>query len=249
MKLVGEDFMYIGGARQLKNGEVVQVGTGPPFVSSFLAKLTHAPDMIMFLGSGVLDPGLGRALGGSDIKLLNECTCITGYREFYELLQAGYVDVGFVGAAQMDKYGNINTVVIGDYQRPKVRLIGAGGGSDIATLAKKTLVALRHEPRRFVEKLDFLSSPGYLNGPGAREKAGIKRGGPYKVVTDLGILCFDEETKMMKLESVHPGVSVEDVRRNTGFELIIPHRPQEQEPPTKEEIKCLEKIYKILEIK
>lgn len=242
MKKSREDLMFIVGARQIKDGEAVLVGTGPPLISAALSKMVHAPNMTMFI-AGVVNPRIrGLTLGTSDIKLLNECACVIGYRELYELLQAGYIDVGFMGAAQIDKYGNINTTAIGDYQKPKVRLFGSGGSNDIASLAKRTIVMVPHERRRFVEKLDYLTSPGYIDGPGARTRIGLKGDGPYKVVTEMAIMGFDEETKKMKLEAIYPGVNVAEVQRNTGFELIITDQVPKIEPPTTEEMKCLKKL-------
>lgn len=242
MKKSREDLMIIVGARQIKDGEAVLVGTGPPLISAALSKMIHAPNMTMFI-AGVVDPRIrGLTLGTSDIKLLSECACVVGYRELYELLQAGYINLGFMGAAQIDKYGNINTTAIGDYQKPKVRLFGSGGSNDIASLANRTIAMVPHERRRFVEKLDYLTSPGYIDGPEARTRVGLKNCGPSKVVTGMAIMGFDEETKKMRLEAVYPGVKVAEVQRNTGFELIISDLIPEIEPPTTEEMRCLKKI-------
>ena len=154
--------------------------------------------------------------------------------------QLGFVDYAFLGAAQMDAYGNLNTTVIGDHTSPKVRLPGSGGGNDAGSLCWRTIILMRHDRRRFVEKIDFLTTPGYLTGPGAREEAGLPAdSGPYQVISQLGVMGFDDETKRMKLISVHPGVTVEDVVENTGFELIIPDEVSETTPPTDEELRLL----------
>jgi len=154
--------------------------------------------------------------------------------------QLGYVDYGMLGAAQIDMYGNINTTAIGPYERPKARLPGSGGGNDVGSLCWRTIVIMQQDKKRFSKKLDFLTTPGYLDGPGARERAGLPEGtGPYRVVTQLGVLGFDEETKRMKLLAVHPGVSVDDVKANTEFELVIPSEVAIISPPTAEEIRLL----------
>jgi glutaconate CoA-transferase subunit B len=156
------------------------------------------------------------------------------------MAQQGLVDYGFLGAAQIDKYGNLNTTVIGDYDKPKARLPGSGGANDLGSLCGKTITLMRHDTLRFVEKLDFLTTPGYLNGPGSRESAGLPRGtGPYRVITQLAVMGFHERTKEMKLISVHPGVSVDYVLENTGFRLLVDEGVGETKPPTEIELKLL----------
>jgi len=158
------------------------------------------------------------------------------------LQQRGYVDYGFLGGAQIDQYGNLNSSFIGDPDNPKVRLPGTGGANDIASLASKILVAMHHEKKRFVEKVDFITTPGYINGADSREKAGLMVGGVYKVITHLGIFGFDEKTRRMRLEALHPGATVEEVVARTGFELIIPKEVPFTEPPTKEELRILREL-------
>jgi glutaconate CoA-transferase subunit B len=154
--------------------------------------------------------------------------------------QQGFIDYGMLGAAQIDAYGNINTTVIGPYDRPKARLPGSGGANDAGSLCWRTIIVMQQDARRFVKKLDFLTTPGYLDGPGGRERAGLPEGtGPYRVVTQLGVMGFDEATKRMKVISLHPGVSVEDMKANSSFDLIIPPAPEVTEPPTPEEVRIL----------
>jgi glutaconate CoA-transferase subunit B len=152
------------------------------------------------------------------------------------------VDIGFVGAAQIDSYGNINTSYIGEFENPKTRLPGSGGGNDIVSSAKRIVIMMTHEKRKMVQKLDYLTSPGFLSGPGAREKAGLLGGGPSHVVTNLCQMDFDPKTKKIRLATVHPGVSVQQILENTGFDLIIPKEVITTEPPTYEELELLRTI-------
>jgi glutaconate CoA-transferase subunit B len=156
------------------------------------------------------------------------------------LLQRGFIDVGFVGGAQVDKFGNINSTVIGDYEKPKVRLPGSGGGCEIAGLSKRIVIITPHEKRRLIEKVDFITSPGFLNGADARERAGLG-GGPSAVITTMGVLRFDGETREMCLASYHPGLSVDQVKQNTGWDLKVSQEVTETEPPTVEEVGILRK--------
>ena len=157
---------------------------------------------------------------------------------FSTILQNGYIDVGFLSGAQIDAYGNINATCIGDYHHPKIRFPGSGGSGDIACLSKRTIIIAVHEKRRFPERCDYVTSPGWIDGPRGRERAGLKWGGPVAVLTNLGVLRFDERTKRTYLASYHPGVTPEKVKENTGFDLDI-SRAVQTEPPTVEEIKIL----------
>ena len=160
--------------------------------------------------------------------------------DIMEACQRGVMDYAFLGGAQIDAYGNLNSTVIGDYQKPRVRFPGSGGGNDFASFCWRTLVITQHDRRRFVEKVDFLTTPGYLTGPGAREAAGLpKGGGPYRVITDLAVMSFEEKTCRMQVESLHPGVTVEQVRENTEFELGQVAHVAETVPPEKEELRVL----------
>jgi glutaconate CoA-transferase subunit B len=158
------------------------------------------------------------------------------------MLQGGHVDLGFVGAAQIDEYGNINTTYIGSFEKPITRLPGSGGGNDIVSSAKRIVIIMTHEKRKMVKKLDYLTSPGFLDGPGARERAGLRGGGPSLVVTNLCQMDFDQKTKRMRLATVHPGVSVQQVLENTSFDLIVPEKVPTTEPPTHEELVLLREI-------
>jgi glutaconate CoA-transferase subunit B len=152
------------------------------------------------------------------------------------------VDYGFLGGAQIDQYGNLNSSFIGDPDNPKVRLPGTGGANDIASLASKILVAMHHEKRRFVEKVDFITTPGYLQGGDSREKAGLTAGGIYRVITHLGMFDFDPTSRRMRLEALHPGAKVEEVHERTGFEMLIPDEIRHTDPPNEEELRILREL-------
>jgi glutaconate CoA-transferase subunit B len=164
----------------------------------------------------------------------------TGICDVMEAAQRGFIEYGFLGGAQIDPFGNLNSTVIGDFDHPKVRLPGSGGGNDVGSHCWQTIAIMRHDKRRFVEKLDFVTTPGYLTGPGAREAAGLPPGtGPYRVVSNLAVLGYHPQTKRMMLLATQPGVSVEDVVDNTGFDLILPDLVESSPPPTAEELHIL----------
>jgi glutaconate CoA-transferase subunit B len=164
---------------------------------------------------------------------------LPGITDAFLLAQRGFVDVGFMGGAQIDQYGNINTTAIGDYWKPKVRLPGTGGANDIASLCREVIIVTAHEKRRFVPRVEFITSPAWLRGDGSRRAAGLLFGGVSRVVTTLGLLGFDPETKRMLIEATHPGVSVADVRANTGFELGLAPTLETTAPPAADELEML----------
>jgi len=238
------ELMAVCGSRQIKNGDVVFIGTGLPLIAAMLAKKTHAPRAKIVYEAGFIDSNAKDiALSIADSRLGYRASAAIGLIETLGLmLQGGHVDVGFVGAAQIDEYGNINTTYIGTFENPTVRLPGSGGGNDIISSAKRFVVIMMHEKRKMVKKLDYLTSPGFLDGPGAREKAGLMGGGPSLVVTNLCQMDFDPDTKRIRLATVHPGVSVQQVLENSGFDLIVPENVQTTELPTPEELTLLRGI-------
>ncbi len=238
------ELMAVCGSKQIKNGEVVFIGTGLPLIAAMLAKQTHAPGARIVYEAGFIDSNAKEiALSIADSRLGYRASGAIGLVETLGLmLQGGHVDLGFVGAAQIDMYGNINTTYIGPFEKPTVRLPGSGGGNDIISSAKRFVVIMTHEKRKMVMKLDYLTSPGFLDGPGAREKAGLRGGGPSLVVTNLCQMDFDPESKRMRLATVHPGVSAQQVVDNTSFELIVPKHVPATESPTCEELELLRKI-------
>lgn len=238
------ELMAVCGSKQIKNGEVVFIGTGLPLIAAMLAKKTHAPGARIVYEAGFIDSNAKEiALSIADSRLGYRASAAIGLVETLGLmLQGGHVDLGFVGAAQIDMYGNINTTYIGSFEKPTVRLPGSGGGNDIISSAKRFVVIMTHEKRKMVTKLDYLTSPGFLDGPGSRERVGLRGGGPSLVVTNLCQMDFDPDTKRMRLATLHPGVSAKQVTENTSFELIVPKHVPTTEPPTHEELDLLRKI-------
>jgi glutaconate CoA-transferase subunit B len=191
-----------------------------------------------FGGAGAILEDLPRAVG--ERRTFHRALSATGICDVVEAAQRGFIEYGFLGGAQIDPYGNLNTTVIGEHDHPKVRLPGSGGGNDVGSQCWRTIAILRHDRQRFVPKVDFITTPGYLIGPGAREAAGLPPGtGPYRVVTNLAVLGYDEATKRMMLLATQPGVTVEQVIESTGFELIMAETIEQSPPPTEEELRIL----------
>ena len=228
-------------SRELDNGTSIFVGTGLPIIATMLAQRLHAPDLLIVFEAGGIGPKIPTIpISVGDSRTFYKAVMAASMDYAMGIAQAGLVDYGFLGAAQIDKYGNLNTTVIGDHDRPKVRLPGSGGANDVGSLCTRTITLMRHDKLRFVEKLDYLTTPGYLTGPGAREKAGLPaETGPYRVITQLGVMGFHEETKEMMLLNVHPGITIDEVVENTSFKLIIPENVSTTSPPTSEELQLL----------
>jgi glutaconate CoA-transferase subunit B len=235
------ELMICVSARLLEDGSTVGVGTGAPCAAAMLAQRTHAPNLFIVFEAGGLAPLLPTMpISVGDSRTVYRALMATSMCDILEACQRGMVDYTFLGGAQIDAYGNLNSTVIGDYDRPKVRFPGSGGANDFASFCWRTLVMTRHDRRRFVEKLDFLTTPGYLTGPGAREAAGLPAGsGPYKVITDLAVLGFDQESARMQVESLHPGSTLKHVQENTRFELLEATEIRRTEPPREEELRIL----------
>jgi len=229
--------MIVAASREIRNGDRVMVGIGLPVLAGLLAKRTTAPRITMLFESGVIDARPSRlALTMGDPALVTNAAMLVDMADLFALtLQRGIVDIGFLGAAQVDKHGNLNSSVVGDYQSPKVRLPGSGGACEIASLAKRFIVIMPHEKRRIVEKVDFITSPGNIEG---RREKGIRGGGPSAVITTLGICRFDEKGEMW-VESFHPGVSREEVEQNTGWPIKIAEHVKETEPPSSDQLDIL----------
>ncbi|WP_018389529.1 CoA-transferase subunit beta [Ancylobacter sp. FA202] len=240
----GSELLAVMSARLLKEGQTVFAGVGIPLLAAILAQKTHAPGLTILFEGGVIGPFVE---AGKLPPSTNEQRCsrranmLVSITEVLLLLQRGYVDVGFMGGAQIDRFGNLNSSFIGDAENPKIRLPGTGGGNDIASLADM-IVAMKHEKRRFVEKVDFITSPGFLDGGDTRTRAGLPAGGMFRVVTDLGILGFDAESRAMTVVALHPGVSAPDIRANTGFDLPVPDDVPVTQAPTMDELAILREL-------
>ena len=235
------ELLAVMSARLLRNGQVVFAGVGIPLLAATLAQRLHAPGLTILFEGGVIgafiEPGK-LPPSTNEQRCTRRANMVLGSTEVLLLLQRGYVDVGFMGGAQIDQYGNLNSSFIGDPQHPATRLPGTGGGNDIASLTQM-IVAMKHEKRRFVERVDFVTSPGFLTGGDSRREAGLVVGGMYRVVTDLGILGFEERSKRMRLEALHPGVMADEVQANTGFELLAAADLRVTDPPTENELAVL----------
>jgi glutaconate CoA-transferase subunit B len=236
------ELMICCAARLLEDGRTVAVGTGGPCAAAMLAQRTWAPNLVIFFEAGGVAPQLPTMpISVGDSRTFYRGLMATSMCDIMETCQRGLMDYTFLGGAQIDAYGNLNSTLVGaDYARPRVRFPGSGGANDLASLCWRILVVTNHDPRRFVEKLDFLTTPGYLTGPGAREAAGLPPGtGPYRVITDLAVLGYHEHTKRMQVLSLHPGVSLEQVRKATSFELGVREPLDTTPPPTEQELQIL----------
>jgi acyl CoA:acetate/3-ketoacid CoA transferase beta subunit len=238
------ELMACAAARLLEDDTSVMVGTGLPVIAVLLAQRTHAPGLLIVFEAGGIGPRpAALPISVGDSRTFCQAAAASSMLDVMGACQAGYIDYGFLGGAQIDAYGNLNTTVIGDWTRPKVRLPGSGGANDIGSLCFRTIVIMRQDERKFVERLDFLTTPGYLDGPGARERAGLPTNtGPYAVVTQLATYDFDRETKRLRLATLHPGVTVEDIQRKSAFEILIPDEISSTEPPSVREQRLLHEI-------
>jgi glutaconate CoA-transferase subunit B len=240
-----DEMMTVAAARALRDGAVCFVGIGLPSTAANLARRTHAPNLILVYESGTLGAKPGTLpLSIGDGVLADTADAVVSVPEVFNYwLQPGRVDVGFLGAAQLDRYANINTTIVGDdYLRPRVRLPGAGGAPEIAASCREVVVVVRQSRRAFVERVDFVTSVGYGKGPGDRERLGLRGRGPTMVITDLGVLEPDPVTCELTLARRHPGVTVDQVRDATGWDLAVAADLCDTAPPTTEELAALREL-------
>ncbi len=238
-------------SRLMEDETTAFIGTGIPMLAASLAQRQQAPNLVPifeFGGTGAILEDLPMAVG--EARTFHKALAASGICDIMETATRGFVDYGFLGGAQIDPYGNLNSTVIGPHHPPKVRLPGSGGANDVGSLCWRTIIIIRHSKRSFVPQVDFVTTPGYLTGPGAREAAGLPPNtGPLYVVSTLALMGFDDETKRMKLLKTQPGVRVDDVLAETGFELIVPGEVGVSQAPTDEELRILreevdrEKLY------
>ena len=235
------ELMISVAARELENGATVGVGTGAPCAAAMLAQKISAPDLVIIFEAG----GFGPELPEMPISVGDSRTTYRAIRagsmgETMDYCSRGFVDYTFLGGAQIDMYGNLNSTVIGDYANPKVRFPGSGGANDFASFCWKMMVMTPQDSKRFVEKLDFLTTPGWLEGGNSREKSGLPLGaGPYKIITNMAVMDFEPNSKRMRIISINPGYSLKDVQDNCGFELLKAEKIGETLPPTEKELRVL----------
>lgn len=240
------ELMVVRCAKEIRDGEVVFAGVGLPLLVVSFAMATHAPNMILFTEGGSIrattPPGL--AITVDDPALFTNADATYGMISTMAALQRGEVDVAFIGGSQIDKYGNINSTGVGSWSSPDTftYFAGSGGANDMATSGKRVLAIMPQDPKKFVERVDYITSPGFLDGPGARERLGMIGGGPSVVVSTMAVYRFDENTREMVLAEYFPGQSVDKVRANCSFDLKVAEDVRETEPPTDEEITLLRNI-------
>jgi glutaconate CoA-transferase, subunit B len=239
------ELMACCGAREIDDGDVVIVGTGFPMMAADIARHIHAPNAIMMQESGVLDARPKRPPLSVGDPCLNPGAAMVGglVNVMGMFLQGGWVDVGFLSGSQVDKYGNINTTAIGDYSHPKSRLPGSGGANSIGSLARKVLIIALHDRRRLAERVDFITTPGYIDGPGSRERWGLAADtGPHVIITNKAVMRFDPETKVAYLDTYHPDCTVDEIVENTPWELARTDTARTTEPPSAEELRVIREV-------
>lgn len=233
-----QELMVVAAAREIRDGEAVFVGMRLPMLAFALAKRTHAPNTVGLYENGVIRdvPSSELLYTMSDNPNLAGALSCTGMGTVMSLLQQGAVHTGFIGGAEVDRYGNLNTSYIGDPAKPHVKLPGSGGAADIASLAHRYLIIMAHEKKRFVERVGYITSPGYGTGAGWREAQGLIRGGPTCLISTMGVLRFDPKTREAYLDTYHPGFTAAEVRENTGWDLRVSPAVAETKAPTAEEL-------------
>ncbi|MEA3347871.1 MAG: CoA-transferase [Pseudomonadota bacterium] len=236
------EMMAIAAAREINDGEIVFCGTGISMLAAMAAKNISAPQSTIFFETGAIDSKLEEVpLAVADSRVMHATAVNGGLAEAFATMQNRFTGsrvVGILGAAQIDIYGNLNSTSIGDYQQPEIRFSGSGGACDVASFVSRTIIFMQHEKRKFVEELDYFTSPGWIDGPGGRQRIGLSPGGPAAVITNLGVLRFAKESKKMYLAATYPGITAEEIQKNTGFELDL-EEARVFSPPTPKELKIL----------
>jgi glutaconate CoA-transferase subunit B len=230
--------------RAMSDGQIIFAGVGVPLLGATLAQNRHAPHLTILFEGGIIGPFIqpGRLpLSTNEMRTAEKANMLLNATDVLALLQRGYVDIGFIGGAQIDRYGNVNSSYLGDVSQPTTRLPGSGGGNDISSLVE-TIVIMPHERKRFVETVDFVTSPGYLMGGTSRRDSGLIAGGVLKVITNLCTFGFHSETRRLTVQSLHPGVSIDDVLANMSFRPEIPDGLETSEPPAAEELEFLRQL-------
>lgn len=235
------EIMAAAGARIIKDKQNIVVGIGLPQMAALLAQNTHAPNICMINEQGIIDPSpVDSSMGLADPRMWYKATSFSSFiGTLGSVLHRGKVDLGFLGTLEVDMYGNLNTLKLARPDGSVKHFAGSGGGNDVASLAKEIVIIMRHQKRKFPPKVQHITSPGYIGEGNLRKKVGLKGGGPSRIITDMAVMGFDEDSGRMKLISVHPGVKLEDVIENTGFELLMDKHIPETEPPSDEDLDLL----------
>src|SRR2546423_64411 len=243
MTCTANELLAVMGARALADDTTVFAGVGAPMMAAALAQRTHAPRLTMVVEGGVVGPTWKPGelpISTNEMRAAYRAQMLPGITDVFLLAQRGFMDVGFIGGAQIDQYGNLNTSAIGgSYDKPTVRLPGSGGANDIISLCREVMILTVHEKRRFTPRVDFVTSPGYLGGGDERKKSGLLFGGVSRMVTTLGVFDFEPKSRRMRLIALHPGASVDDVHANTGFEVLVSPSLTTTEPPSEKELDIL----------
>lgn len=237
-----KEMMTIIAAREIRNHDIVFCGTGISMLAAMAAKNINAPDSVIFFETGAIDAKLeDLPLAVGDPRIMYQASSNGGLLEAFGTMQNRFTGtriVGILGAAQIDIYGNLNSTVIGEYDAPEIRFSGSGGACDVASFVSRSIIFMKQEKRKFKQELDYLTSPGFLDGPDGRERAGLPEGGPSRVITDMGVMGFDADTKEMYLMGTYPGITPETILENMEFEIDT-SRCKEVEPPTPDELALL----------
>jgi glutaconate CoA-transferase subunit B len=236
------ELMIAAASRELEDGSSVAVGTGAPCAAAMLAQKLYAPSLLILFEAGGIDPKLPEMpISVGDSRSFNEASMAGSMTDIMNACARGFVDYTFLGGAQIDMFGNLNSTIIGDdYQKPKVRLPGSGGANDFGSLCWRMMVMTAQDKRRFVEKVDFITTPGWLEGGDSRKESGLPLdSGPYKIVTDMGVMDFEPQSKRMRVISIHPGYTFDKIQENCGFELLMAEKITDTLPPTDEELRIL----------
>ena len=239
MTATADELMAITASRLLLNNRVVFAGVGMPLLASAVAKRRQAPNLTIVLEGGIIGTHLlpgHLPISTNEMRAAFGAEMLTDITDIFLFAQRGFFDYGFLGAAQVDEYGNINTSIIGSVERPSVRLPGSGGANDIISLCNEVIICTTHEPRRFVKRVDFVTSPGYLTGGNSRAESGLLFGKLGWVITDLGLLDFAPDSRRMRLRALQPGITTGYVQEMTGFDLLVHENLDQLEPPTEEEL-------------
>lgn len=238
------ELMACVASRFLEDRKSVMVGTGLPVLAAILAQRTHAPRLLIIFEAGGIGPQVPVVpISVGQSSTFHKASAASSMHDVMSACQAGYIDYGFLGAAMIDMYGNINTTVIGDWNCPEVRLPGSGGANDIGSLCHRTIIIMRQDKRKFVKRVSFITTPGYLDGPGERERVGLPEcTGPELVITQLGVFDFNKSTMRLQLQAAHPYVTLDEIRENSGFDIIFPKFFETTKPPTIEELRILREI-------